>query len=702
MYFILILFVILFLTSFINAAVPTEIFVMNSPPYLQENIPDQSWPRNTHLLDAFDLDHYFIDPNGDPLNYSYSNLTNISIMIHPITHQVSFYTLEDFIGQEIVTFYARDQNFNISSNPVVLLVGLDNVSPTWSFPSKSKATIFQNDMINFSTVWEDNVALKNYVFSINQGTGWINYSSTNFSGIQNTSRTQIQISAPSSNQVFWRFYAWDTSDNMNLTDIQSFTVSSAPINENPSPEEGDGDDGDDGDDGETGEEGEAGGKTDGEGVFPILPKRKLKDFRLNVYEFKVSLKQGASKTVVLKLTNIGTEELNISLSDMNLWDFVVFSETYFQLLPGNSKEVTIDFIIPKTAFIGQYYGFIKANAEEVNKSVSVVLDIQGIDLDFDIDLTIPEDYKTIRPGEMVKATINIFNIKDIDEVNASLYYAIKDFKGGIYNFSEENINFTYSSSLNRSLQVPIEVNEGNYIFYARVSDEKNTAIDSEVFEVGKKFTLNAFLRANGLFLILSLISLFLAIFMVKYQRDKRKERLINLYIALIKLKKLIQNDKQEEALQLFLKIRSDYKEPVSQEALKDKETLKKELLKLYSSINPEVFKKMEKEQQTQEVSSQKTIPPSSIKTIPATQKINAPNSSPVQNNKETSKDLKTPLKENISLKKEVIAPKLASPLLVKVSPNPLINTIKKDPPSISIQKPSVNNLEKKEIIKNEK
>jgi len=527
MHFILLLFVILFLTSFTNADVPTEIFVMNSPPYLQSNIPDQSWPRNSTLLNAFDLDHFFIDPNGDNLNYSYSNLTNISIIIHPITHQVSFYTLEDFIGQEIVTFYAHDQNFNISSNPVSLLVGLDNVSPTWTSPLKSKATIFQNDMINFSTIWNDNVALKNYVFSINQGTEWVNYSSTNFSGIQNTSRTQIQISAPASNQVFWRFYAWDTSDNMNLTDIQTFTVSSTPFNENPSP--GDEDDGDDGDEGEEGEIGEA---AEGEGgILPELPKRRLKDFRLNVYEFKLSLKQGTSKTVVLKLTNIGTEELNISLSDMNLWDFVVFSETAFQLLPGNSKEVTIDFLIPKKAFIGQYYGFIKANAGEVNKSVSVVLDVKGIDLDFDIDLIIPEEYKTIRPGEQVQATINVFNIKDIDEVNASFYYAIKDFQGGIYNFSEENINFTYSFSINRSLQVPIEVSEGNYIFYARISDEKNTAIDSEVFEVGKKFTLNAFLRANGLFLILFLTSLFLAIFMVKSQRDKRKERLINVYVA---------------------------------------------------------------------------------------------------------------------------------------------------------------------------
>jgi hypothetical protein len=573
----------------ISGDVPAEVTILNSPPYLLMSIPDQAWPENSDLLNAFDLDDYFTDPNGDTINYTYAPIGNITIFINPITNEVSFYPLESFIGEETTTFYARDSVFNISSNPVLLSVGLDNVSPTWSSPTKSKATIFQNDFINFSTIWKDNVALNNYIFSINQGNGWSNLSSVAFSGTQNNSRTEIQISAPVSNQVFWKFYAWDTSGNMNFTDTQSFIVSSASSPSAPPSSE------EESSESESDSEGDSGIISDILEDIPLIPQRKLKDFRLNIYDFKLSLKQGSSKTVVLKITNLGTEGIFLNLSDLNLWNFVVFSEKSFELLPGNSKEITIDFDIPKNAFVGQYYGFIKIDSGEVNKTVPVVLDIQGIDLDFEIDLLIPENYKTTKPGEEVQAVINIFNIKDISDVNASFYYAIKDFTGGVYNFSEEEINFTYSTSLNRSLEVPLEINEGKYIFYARISDEKNIAIDSEVFEIGKKFTMNAFLKSNGIFLILIMISLFLAIFMVKYQRDKRKERLINLYITLLKLKKLIQNNKQEEALQLFLRIRNEYKEPVSQEILKDKEKLRQELLKLYESINPEALKKIKEE-----------------------------------------------------------------------------------------------------------
>jgi hypothetical protein len=577
----LFLFVIFYLIFLVSADVPTAVEVLNSPPILKLNIPNQQWSQNSNLIEVFDLDDYFIDPNGDSINYSYAPVPNITIMINETTNKVSFYPALDFIGEYTTVFYALDSVYNTSSNPVLLTVGLDNLSPVWNSPAKSKATIFQNDVINFSTIWQDNVALRDYVFSINQGTGWANYSLVNFSGTQNISKVEVQISAPASTQIFWKFYAWDTSSNMNVTDTQTFTVASPPSVETPPPS--------------VKNQGSAGALSNFLEELPIVPQRKLRDFRLSVYDFKLSLKQGSSKTVVLKITNIGTEDLLLNLSDVNLWDFVVFSENSFELLPGNSKEITIDFDIPRKAFVGEYYGFIRIDSGDVNKTVPVVLDVQGIDLNFDLDLTIPEAYKTVRSGGDVVANIDIFNIRDVVDVNASLYYAIKDFSGGIYNFSEEKINFTSAMSINRSLQVPIEAKEGKYVFYARISDEKNIALDSDSFEVGNKFTMNSFFKANGFFLILLLISLFLAIFMVKYQKDRRKERLINLYVVLIKLKRLIQHNKQEEAMQLFLKIRNDYKEPVSPDILKDKEKLRQELLKLYESINPEALKKINEE-----------------------------------------------------------------------------------------------------------
>lgn len=72
--------------------------------------------------------------------------------------------------------------------------------------------------------------------------------------------------------------------------------------------------------------------------------------------------------------------------------------------------------------------------------------------------------------------------------------------------------------------------------------------------------------------------------MVKYNRDKKKERLLELYIMLNKLKTLIKQKKEDEALELFIKIKKIYREPVPKEIFDDKERLKKEISELYNNF----------------------------------------------------------------------------------------------------------------------
>ena len=100
--------------------------------------------------------------------------------------------------------------------------------PRWSNRGKNKLTIYQSSHVNFSTIWTDNFQLDRYIFSINQGSGWVNYSAENFTGTQNTSIYSIQISASAGTNVSLRFYAYDSCDNLNETTISYFTVSSSP------------------------------------------------------------------------------------------------------------------------------------------------------------------------------------------------------------------------------------------------------------------------------------------------------------------------------------------------------------------------------------------------------------------------------------------------------------------------------------------
>ena len=578
------IFIVFFLIIFIQSvcslnqsgSVVSEIEVPNSPPYLLKPIPNQSWAAGTYLINAFDLDDYFFDPEGYSLNYSYSDVDNITVEIDS-SNNVSFYPDLNFTGIRSIVFYASDGEHNASSNIVYLNVGVDNEPPQWSSPQKSKSTIYQNSYVNFTTTWTDNFGLKSYVFSINQGS-WVNYSGT-FSGLVNVSEYRIQISAPAGSVVRWMFCAYDTSDNLNCTDVQNFSVSARPVPTPPS--------------------GGAGGQSyTGEeygGALGFLTKKKTKKFSVNVNSFKVFLKQGATTTRVLEITNIGNTNLSFNLSINGLEDFVVLSDYNFTILPGEKKKIIVDFNIPEDVFPGQYFGEIVVNSSEVVK-IPVVLTINCLDLEFEVNVSIPEKYKRVKPGSLIKANIKIKSLKDISDTNLTLYIALKDFYGNIYDSSRENFLFSSSLDLERNLSIPKNVRAGEYLFYARVSNDKTMVIDCDFFEVGTRLRFAAFLKSSFVFVLILFLSFFAIILVARYRREKEKERILNLYIMLNELKKLIAEGRFDEAAELYIRIKTLYKEPPPRSILENKEELKNEIKKLADQLSEkEASKKVESE-----------------------------------------------------------------------------------------------------------
>ncbi len=97
--------------------------VSGNPPVLIQNIPAQSWQINASKDDAFDLDDYFIDPDGDELTFTVSGNTDITVTIDPTTHQVSFSPGAGFTGSEDIIITAIDAEGNrVSSHPITLNV----------------------------------------------------------------------------------------------------------------------------------------------------------------------------------------------------------------------------------------------------------------------------------------------------------------------------------------------------------------------------------------------------------------------------------------------------------------------------------------------------------------------------------------------------------------------------------------------------
>jgi hypothetical protein len=108
-----------------------------------------------------------------------------------------------------------------------------NYAPTWSNPQSYPDTIYQYMMATCNVSWSDDHGLSGYIFSINQTGNWVNTSWIAFTS-NNVSTNITNITASTNTVVEWRFYANDSDDVWNMTDIQTFSVADAADDTAPS------------------------------------------------------------------------------------------------------------------------------------------------------------------------------------------------------------------------------------------------------------------------------------------------------------------------------------------------------------------------------------------------------------------------------------------------------------------------------------
>ncbi|MBU0906531.1 MAG: hypothetical protein KKD18_00180 [Nanoarchaeota archaeon] len=601
-----------FLTQLKAETVPTQLEAHydNVPPVLVQNIPDQYLTINLNKTNAFNLDDYFIDNETLIYSVNYTGAHNVTAIIGS-NNLVSFYPEYNFNGSINVTFSAYDGFVSTESNIVEIFVSEDTQPPQWSNPTITHAgtTIYQNVYVNFSVDWTDNFGLSNFVFMIDQGSGFASYSAETMTGTQNKSQYRAIITS-SGGTINWKFGAYDLAGNYNETEVQNFTVATTPA----PPESG-------------------GGETTttqrepryGAGYAPAAPTtggKETKGFTISPESFSIELKQGSSITLTIKITNTGTKELEFltSLAGLDSLSKTI-SETGFNISAGESKTVNIMLDSSNETPVDIHYGKITVLGGGEEKDIMISVTVRAAITDIDVNVAVLKSFKQVRPGKMVKANVTVENLAELDTKTVTLYYLLTDFVGNILDSKTEDFELAQKQiSLEKNLTVPENVPSGEYIFFARATSNQDTNIASDTFFVGNRFAVWGFIKTNLLILLIIVASMIVALLMVKHYKNQERLRLLNLYVMITNLKKLLKENKLEDAINLYIRIKSSYGQQLSHRALQNKEELKQEMQKLTDKLHSTEAIKIQEE--AKEQSKKEEEKPEVIEEQPKTEEKN--------------------------------------------------------------------------------
>ena len=114
--------------------------------------------------------------------------------------------------------------------------------------------------------------------------------------------------------------------------------------------------------------------------------QQINDFSISPGSIHETIQLGDTKISTLTIKNTGNTQLSFGLSVATISDFVSLSDTSFGLDAGQEKAVQAS-ITGKQ--VGSYFGEIKAAAAGIEKSATVVVDVQSDSVLFDVKIDIP-------------------------------------------------------------------------------------------------------------------------------------------------------------------------------------------------------------------------------------------------------------------------------------------------------------------------
>jgi len=242
-----------------------------------------------------------------------------------------------------------------------------------------------------------------------------------------------------------------------------------------------------------------GGAGGGGGGGPI----KRKDFAVGD-DFNITIKKGQNKTVDLWIKNNGTTGVKVYIDPTHsIKNFIYLPKDKFTVNKGRKENIFLYISAAEEADFRSYPGKINFYSGSLYRQISVVVDV--VEMELEADVVVPEEFKTVLPGEDIKANIILVSEGPRD---VQLKYSILDlYDKAIVEETDETTIEGYQPLL-VSMNVPEWVRPGTYRFSISVKYDGGELVSHDTFSVYTPVTKSEEkYRTTILILVLTTISI---------------------------------------------------------------------------------------------------------------------------------------------------------------------------------------------------
>ena len=210
-------------------------------------------------------------------------------------------------------------------------------------------------------------------------------------------------------------------------------------------------------------------------------------FSVDSDKITTTLKSGETKEERLIIKNTGKQTAKFSISvEEKIEDLIKLSESSFELLPSEEKEITLDIIAKQNLNPDIYIGKLIINGVDIKKEVLFVIEIESKKALFDLKIDIPGKFLAIDKGEELIAKLELYNLGEIEKVDVIIGYYIKDKEGKEILHESETLAVENRANFIKRFSVPDDIEYGDYILYVKVVYQGETASASSWFSVQKR------------------------------------------------------------------------------------------------------------------------------------------------------------------------------------------------------------------------